>query len=104
SGGVLQTIGAIGFNHVTDIDFNPVTGQLYGVVSDILGSGLTALISIDVNTGAGTLIGPTGAQIPDISFNSSGVLYAWSEAGAAFDDLGTINLTTGAFTTIGSPL
>jgi hypothetical protein len=97
TGAIIQTIGSTGFAHVTGISFNPLTGQLYGVVSDSF-SGGGSLISIDLTTGAGTLIGSTSSQIPDISFSSSGVLYGWVEFGVAFDQLATIDLTTGAVT------
>ncbi len=99
TGGVLSTIGATGFSHVTGIAFHPTTGILYGVVSN---SG--QLITINTTTGAGTLVGTTGEQIPDIDFNSAGTLYGWSERDAAFtrsDDLVTLDLTTGASTLVG---
>ena len=93
-------IGATGFSHVTGLAVNPVTGDLYGHVSDLFGSGATQLISINKDTGAGTVIGNSGAQIPDISFDSSGTLYGWSEAGTTQDDLVTIDLGTGLATLV----
>jgi hypothetical protein len=98
-GSVIATVGPTGFSHVTGLDVHPTTGVLYGVVSDLFGSGLTQLITIDPETGAGTLIGSTGVQIPDISFDSSGTLYGWGES--VGDDLVTINLTTGLASEVG---
>jgi hypothetical protein len=100
--GAATLIGATGFSHVTGLDFNPLTGVLYGHVSDYF-NGTTQLITIDTSTGAGTSIGTTGQQIPDMSFASDGTLYAWSEysdAGSQ-DRLYTIDLGTAAATAVG---
>jgi hypothetical protein len=96
-------IGSTGFNHVTGLAFNPITGMLYGHVSDIFGSGATTLISIDPTTGAGTAIGSSGIQAPDMSFDSSGTLYAWSEydGNSLSDHLYTIDLGTGLASLVG---
>ena len=103
NGSVIQTIGFTGEFHITDIDFDPTTGILYGVSNSP-----NQLLTIDINTGVATPIGPTDAQIPDISFRSDGTLFAWVEVDFAtftfFDDLATIDLTTGAVTYIPSPI
>ena len=103
TGAVLSTIGPTGFNHVTAMDFHPFTGVLYGVTSEEEGGVTTSeLITIDLFTGAGSVIGATGlGQVPDMSFDPSGTLYAWTENG---DDLATINIGTGTGTVIGSPI
>jgi len=102
TGAVVSTVGATGFSHVTAIDFHPITGVLYGVTSEGEGAGTSQLITINLLTGAGTAIGPTGlGSVPDISFDSTGTLYAWTENG---DDLATIDTGTGAGTVIGSPI
>ena len=105
-GSVLATIGSVGFRHVTGIAFHPGTGELYGVVSDLYGSGYTQLISIDKTTGAGTAIGATGHQLPDIAFAPDGTLYGWSQIPggpypAGLDALVSIDLSTGAATQVG---
>jgi len=104
-GSLIATIGPIGFDHVTGIAISPLTGILYGVVSDIFDSGNSFLIIINRNTGAGTVVGSTDSQLPDISFDSNGTLYAWSEFISSDpnnnDDLWTINLTTGVPTKVG---
>ncbi len=68
NGSVLRTIGPTGFDHLTSIDVDPTTGILYGVTN-----GPDRLIRLDPTTGAGTVIGSTGAQIPDIAFDPAGV-------------------------------
>ncbi len=92
-GSVVRTIGPTGFSHVTDIDVDPTTGMLYGVANDPY-----QLIVIDKGTGAGTPVGATNVQIPDISFDSGGALHGWSEDG---DDLVRIDLATGKVTVVG---
>jgi len=102
TGAVLSTVGPTGFSHVTAMDFHPFSGVLYGVTSELTTGSTSELITINLLTGAGTVIGPTGLRsVPDVSFDSSGTLYAWTENG---DDLATIDLTTGAGTVIGSPI
>ncbi len=96
STGASTLIGATGFNEVVSIDFNPVTGTLYGISNDT-----QQLITINTTTGAGTAVANMtwGKNSPDMSFNSAGTLYTWSEASP--DRLNTVNLTTGATTEIG---
>lgn len=102
-GSVIQTIGSIGFSHVVAIDFHPLTGVLYGMTNSNLDN--AQLITINLATGMGSVVGgPSGIQVPDMSFDSLGNLYAWgafnSITGDA-DDLYTIDLTTGAATKAG---
>lgn len=74
-------------------------GDLYGHnISD------DALYSIDLNTGAGTLIGPHGfaanfAQGMDFD-NATGILYGFIYTGTGTNRFGSFDLTTGAFTTL----
>ena len=103
NGSVLQTIGPVGFNEVVGIAFHPVTGVLYGVSSPSAGTG--ELLRIDVETGAGTVVGslslppPSGDNgTPDVAFAPSGQLYTWSENG---DDLALVDVATGAATIVG---
>ena len=91
-------IGATGFSHVVSIDIHPVTGVIYGISNEF--GGTNALITIDASTGAGTFVANVGGgNWPDITFDSTGTLYSWSEASP--DRLNTIDLTTGATTEIG---
>ena len=96
TGAIVSTIGPIGFP-VTGLAVHPVTGVMYGTTGDEIGT--PSLITINRSTGAGTLIGPTGCPIPDISFRADGTLFGWSRCGNG--DLATINLTTGAATVVG---
>jgi len=77
------------------IDATTGAGTLIGA------TGFTnALITIDATTGAGTFVANVGGDNwPDITFDSSGTLYSWSEASP--DRLNTIDLATGATTEIG---
>ena len=100
--GAATLVGAIGFNRVGAIAFDPTTGILYG--EGIAGS-THVLLSIDRSTGAGTVIGPTGVNSPfqDISFRSDGTLYGYnSDNGITVGKVYTLNLSTGAATLIGA--
>ncbi len=55
------------------------------------------LFTVDIATGAGTLIGNTGIAMTDIAFNATGNLY-----GITFSRLYSINPTTGGATLIGT--
>jgi hypothetical protein len=97
STGASTLVGAIGFNEVVSIDFDPTSGILYGI-----SNASRALITINTTTGAGTLVAALSPsfQSPDMTFRPSGVLYSWSEPGP--DHLNSINLTTGATTDLGA--
>ena len=102
--GAATLIGATGTSHVTGLAVHPTTGVLYGVRSDISGSGDTQLLTINKMTGAATVLGTTGHQIPDITFRSDGTLFGWSETPSdalGNDDLLTIDLISGAATKVG---
>ena len=96
--GVATLVGATGFNHVASIDFDPLTGVLYGISNE----STKTLITIDTATGAGTAVVsvPDSNNWPDMSFDSAGILYTWSEPSP--DNLNTVNLITGATTEIGA--
>ncbi len=94
-------VGLIGFSHVVSIDFDPLTGVLYGIANSIPRGDNNTLITIDTTTGAGTaVVAVTGIdQSPDMSFDSAGTLCAWNEP--SVEDLYTVNLTTGVATLVG---
>jgi Repeat of unknown function (DUF6923) len=83
---------------IIDIAVN-CAGQMYGhdIASD-------AIYQINPATGLATFVGATGidsnfAQGMDFD-NESGVLYAWTYQGTGNNRYGTINLTTGALTSL----
>lgn len=100
STGAGTLIGSIGFN-VSGISFDPTTGILYGL-SGLRGAGPATLVTINTATGAGTLVGlvtgPVNDGFPDISFDSAGNLFAWTETN---DSLVRINKATAAVTFVG---
>jgi hypothetical protein len=66
-----------------------------------------SLVTIDIATGAPTLVGSIGATIADITFAADGTLYGWLEVyeplvgTPAYDDLVTIDTTTAVMTVLG---
>jgi CSLREA domain-containing protein len=97
--GAATSIGPIGFGRVGGFDFHPTTDVLYGAgvrTSD----GTLVLITIDTATGAGTEVGPLGItdKVQGVSFRSDGTLFVFYDRRR----LGTVDLTTGAVTELGS--
>ena len=98
-GSVTMDIGPIGFA-VTGLAFDPNTGILYGATGGFSPSPpRRSIITIDPNTGVGTLIGAEGSGGPlaDITFTSDATLYGWGEG---TDDLYTVNKSTGVATKV----
>ncbi|WP_257385221.1 DUF4394 domain-containing protein [Tahibacter caeni] len=100
--GVATLVGATGTALMIDIAIN-ASGQMYGhdIATD-------SIYSINTATGAATLIGPTGVNAnfaQGIEFDkTTGVLYAWLYEGGGVNRFATIDLATGAATTVASPL
>jgi hypothetical protein len=104
TGAVLETIGALGINHVVGLAYDPSTGTLYGHRNDVAAGEVGRLYTIDLTTGAATLVGITNITSPDMTIDPSGQLFAWMEfenSGAFQDDLYTINKITGAASRVG---
>jgi len=82
---------------ISDLSFRP-NGQLFGYAPNQVGPN-DLLVTIDTNTGAATLIGPT-----ELFLFGNGI--AWSPADILFHaddtDLSTVNPTTGALTFVAS--
>ena len=99
--GAATLVGAIGFNSVGGIDFDPLNGLLYG--TGRTASGTNVLISINPLTGAGTQIGALGIgnNVQDISFRSDGTLFAFANATNSNGNIYTISTLTGAATLVG---
>ena len=113
STGQATAIGTgIGFERVSGLAFNPATGVLYGTgefPADPVD--VNNLITIDINTGVGTAVGPTGVAgfagvfsgdpsfpgvFSDLSFRpSDGTLFGFSFPGQW---VATIDLNTGTAT------
>jgi hypothetical protein len=102
TGEIIRFIGQVGYT-LNGLAWDPTTGRLYGSTSTKDPS-YNGLIEIDMATGAGTAIGVDGwgfggAAITNITVNSSGQMYGWTESG---DDLVSINKSTGIATVIGN--
>jgi hypothetical protein len=100
--GAATLVGDTELPLLIDIAVN-ASGQMYGHdISD------DSIYSINTATGAATLIGPTGVAAnfaQGIEFDKgTGVLYAWLYEGGGVNRFATINLATGAATTVASPL
>lgn len=94
--GSATPIGPIGATNVSGIAFAPDGVTLYGV--GFTPSNGSALLKINTNTGAGTVVGSTlGGPCQDMAFRPDGVLFCYS-GGNIF----TINTTTGLATLVGS--
>jgi hypothetical protein len=105
TGAVTTDIGALvdaSNNHygVTGLRFQPGTGTLFGVTSNLSPTAPASLLTINPATGFVTLIGPlnaaNGSPMGDIAF-SSGTLYGANASGGA---LYSIDTATGAATRI----
>jgi len=103
--GVDTAIGDIGFE-VSAIDFDPVSGVLYGV--DVVND---QLLSIDTFSGAGDVVGALGVDVSpiqntyvDMTFDGTGRLWLLARlAGAALESssLLQVDVGTGAATLLG---
>ena len=106
--GEATRIGAIGFDRISGMDFDPNSGVLYAT-GQRAGTQTHVLVRIDTATGAGTEIGLTGIDAingnsiaTDLAFRQSdGALFAYLRDSR---DLVTIDLATGLATLIGNAL
>ena len=101
--GAATAIGAIGFERCSGMDVS-AAGVVYATCERSDGSNTPVLITINVTTGAGTEVGPTGisGSTSDISFRpSDGVLFAYDANNNPDHSLYTINTATGAATLVG---
>ncbi|MBA8884969.1 hypothetical protein [Dokdonella fugitiva] len=100
--GAATLVGPMGVALMIDIAIN-AQGEMYGHDIDT-----DSIYSIDTSTGAATLIGPTGfaanfAQGMEFD-KTTGVLYAWLYQGGGVNTFATIDLATGAATSVATPL
>lgn len=100
--GTPTSVGAIGFA-VTGLAWDPVGGVMYGATSNNSASNPRSIITIDLGTGAGTLVGSLGLggsiAASDLQFTSDGQLWGIASSGGK---LLSINKSTGAGTSIGA--
>jgi hypothetical protein len=81
TGSLIRTIGDIGYA-VNGLEFDNTTGVLYATTSSNDYNAPNNLITIDIQTGQGNIIGDTGVSQIDnalvlVTSNSSGNLYGW---------------------------
>jgi len=95
--GATSSAGNTGFA-ITGLAQAPTTGILYAVSNNKSPIAPKTLLKIDPATGAATQVGPLGLIIADITFDSQGQLFGWSEED---DNLASIDKATGKATEVG---
>jgi uncharacterized repeat protein (TIGR01451 family) len=107
------TIGGTRVRHVTGLAVDPTTGTLYGFMNgqdpNCSDFATGTLLTIDKGTGVATIVGSQGApslQVPDMSFDPFGTLYAFGicdggPSGPCRYDLFKLNKTNGTSTRVG---
>lgn len=88
---------------MTGLDFNPLTGVLYGATGGNSPNFPSSLIILNPLTAVGTLVGAMGVTVGDIAFDSHGNLYGWEANKGSNQSLCSVNLATGVCTSIGPP-
>ncbi|MDC8013198.1 hypothetical protein [Tahibacter soli] len=100
--GVATLVGDTGLQILIDIAIN-ASGQMYG--HDIFSDSIYSISTVD---GSATLVGATGVNAnfaQGIEFDkTTGVLYAWLYEGSGVNRFASIDLATGAATTLATPL
>jgi len=97
-GTVLKNIGSVGY-YVNGLEYDAVSGKLYGTTSNNDPVFPNGLIEINRLTGAGTPIGSgAGTYINNPTVNSAGEMFAWTEWS---DDLVTVDTAAGTATVVG---
>jgi len=85
---------------LTGLAVHPKTAVLYGITAGVTPGLRPSLMKIDPRTANVTLIGTLGHSASDINFDAAGKLFIWL---TDVDQLGTVNLATGAATPMGPP-
>jgi hypothetical protein len=125
TGDIIAEIGAVGDYYVTGLAQDPISGILYATTGNRYPGEIDtsrSLLTINPDTGEGTLIGKVSEEgvdaefapaffkaavfddgfiyhnLADIAFDSSGQLYGWSEQN---DDLYKVDKSTGLATRVG---
>jgi hypothetical protein len=90
------SVGNTGYA-ITGLAQDPTTGILYAISNNKSPIAPKTLLKLDPANGAATAVGPLGLIIADISFDSQGNLFGWSEEN---DALAKIDKQTGAATEV----
>jgi hypothetical protein len=96
--GQSTAIGLTGVGPISGLAFRNSTGIMYGAVG---GSGTHNLVTINLQTGAATVVGNMGISPGSLEFGPNGLLYAGGGQTQA-GNLYTVNPATGATTLVGS--
>jgi len=99
--GTSSLVGATGRGPIAGLAYDQTSGTMYGITggNGSGGGAIGNLVTINLTTGAATIVGSVGFNAGSLEFGPDGNLYAGST-----DGLGTlyrINKTTGAATLIG---
>ncbi|MDH4070395.1 MAG: T9SS type A sorting domain-containing protein [Ignavibacteria bacterium] len=88
----------------TGMAFDPTDGTCYASVGGFAPINPDGIATIDITTGAATIIGTTGlgGSTPDLHFDQDGNLYGVKGGGGADADLIAIDKNTGAGTVVGT--
>lgn len=104
NGGVLTTVGAIGFGDVRGLAYDATTNTLYGVSRRA-----DRLLTIDLSSGAGTPVSgaallPAGSNTAEATFDSSGSMFLLGHTSTlcCLDTLYTADKSTGVATSVGA--
>jgi hypothetical protein len=99
STGASVTIGATGVGSIVGLAVDPIGGSLYGITGG--GTRDSRLLTLDLGTGAATIIGPTGFDASALEFGPDGNLYG---GGSVLDGgkLYRIDKQTGAAALVGA--
>jgi LPXTG-site transpeptidase (sortase) family protein len=100
TGALLSTIGPVGY-FLNGLDYDPVSGLMYGSTSTNSPVFPNGLITINMTTGVGTPVGSGFGfgSVTNIRANPAGQLFGWWDPGQ--DDLVSINTSTGVATRVG---
>ena len=97
---LLTTIALLSFHNTSFAQDPAIEGVCYATLGS-MGPNAGSLITIDLATGTGTIVGPSGlAAVPSLAINSAGEMFATEVA--EFANLYRIDATTGAATLIGN--
>ncbi|MBP7642292.1 MAG: hypothetical protein KA767_03080 [Saprospiraceae bacterium] len=100
--GLPSLIGPIGFERCGSMEIDPLTGIAYAACERTGGSNTPVLVRVNLTTGAGTEIGPTGTSgaVTDLAFSPSGQLFLYDGTNSPSHSLWTVNTSTGVATLI----